>query len=109
MRKKFKKVTLETIGGGAALELFEHKLQEALANIDDQNTAATAKRKVILEITLTPDRERESAEVAIGCSTKLAPITPAQAKMHFGREEGRHCGFEAEHEVAPDNVTAIGE
>lgn len=106
---KFKKVDLETIAGGAALELFEHKLEEVLENIADLNTPAVAARKVVLTVTLKPDAERESAAITIGCDAKLAPITPASSKMHMGRDGNKLCGYEREDEEVPNNVAAIGE
>ena len=48
------RVTLATIGNGAALDLFEHEFQRVIANIADINTNPKQKRKINLEVEITP-------------------------------------------------------
>lgn len=109
MQKKFEKVGLENIGRGAAGELFDTELQRVLANIEDINTDATKVRKITLEVTLKPDRERETCEVTIASKAALAPITPALSKINIGRDGVKIAAYEAVAQDTPDNVAKLGE
>lgn len=81
-------VTLSTLGHGAAVELVQAELDKVLRNITDPNTDARAKRKIVLEITLTPSDKRERAEVDVKVTSKLAGVKPASTTVYFGRQEG---------------------
>ncbi len=67
-------VSLETLGGGAAVERFNYELQRVLDNIGDINTKPTAARKVQLTITIAPNEERTGAAVLIDVKSTLASI-----------------------------------
>lgn len=67
-------VSLETLGGGAAVERFNYELQRVLDNIGDINTKPTAARKVQLTITIAPNEERTGAAVLINVKSTLASI-----------------------------------
>ena len=65
MEKKLHEVALDTLGSGAAVELFGVELAKALANIADVNTAAEAKREITLTVTIKPSKDRSFGTVAI--------------------------------------------
>lgn len=83
-------VCLETLGGGAAAEMFADELQKIVGNINDPNTSATKARKLVLTLTLTPDERREKCNVEIECNSKLAPVNPYGTTfwLAMDREEG---------------------
>jgi hypothetical protein len=55
-------VSLVTIGGGAAVELFDDALKEALRNIADPNTEAKTPRDIVLKVRIRPSESRDCAE-----------------------------------------------
>ena len=53
------KIELATIHGGMALDMFNEELKKVMSNIEDENTSATARRKVVLTVDFKPDNERK--------------------------------------------------
>lgn len=86
---KLSEVTLEGVASGAAPELFAKVWGEILANIQDPNTEPTAARSATLKVTVTPAEDRESGELTVALSSKLAPPRPVSAKIYMGRRDGR--------------------
>ena len=86
--------TLETLGNGVAMELFQHELQKVLSNMADPNTKAESKRAVTLKVTLSPFRDRSGAEVMVDCAAKLAPV-PAQiaGNVFVHKEDGELTAY----------------
>lgn len=78
-------VSLENLGRGAAVELFDDGLQKVLANINDLNTSAKTTRQVTLKVTIKPSENRDIAEVAIECVPKLAPVAPVGTRIAIGK------------------------
>jgi hypothetical protein len=87
-------VTLETLAGGAAVELFNTELGRVVKNIADPNTKASAVRKVVLEVTIKPDDTRELGQVNVQATVKLAPLRPATTRLFFGKHQGRLVAVE---------------
>lgn len=87
-------VTLETIGGGAARERFAEEWDKVLENIADPNTDPEKKRTITIEVTVFPNKARDAADVTIASSRKLAPVTPADATVFFGKVNGRRVAVE---------------
>jgi len=87
-------VSLETLKGGAAVQLFDEELQKVLANIMDPNTEAGAVRSVRLEIKIKPDKDRSGGSVEIIPSCKLAPAVALGTRMFFGKKGGKVLAFE---------------
>lgn len=87
-------VRLDTIGCGAALELFDIELGRVLENIADVNTEAEAKRTITLTVKIKPNKMREAGEIEIACESKLAPARPADAVLFFGKRGGRRIAVE---------------
>lgn len=67
------KASLLTIGGGAAVNKFDHALLEAIKNCRDPNTDTKTVRKITLEVKLLPDANREKLSVEFIAKSKLAP------------------------------------
>lgn len=81
-------VTLSTIGGGAAEELFDHALREVVKNVDDPNTDSTAKRRITLTIDIQPREDRQECTVTVGVKQTLAPVIAHSATIHVGVKNG---------------------
>ncbi len=107
-----KKITLESIADGAAIEQFDIELQKVLNNIVDPNTVADAVREVTLTVKFKPDERRNYGVFAIQAKCKLAPHTPFMGQASFGREvNGSGVGFEFQRQqqktIPNGNVTPI--
>lgn len=81
-------VSLDTIRGGAAHELFDRELKRILKNIRDPNTKATAKRTVTLKVTFEPNEQRTGITTSLDCKAKLAPVRTLQDHVHVGERGG---------------------
>lgn len=92
--EEFSKVSLSTLGKGAAVELFERELQNVLANIDDPNTDYKEKREIVLKVTIVPSEARDFGTTSIKCTSKLAGVKPAMTAMLFQREGRKHIALE---------------
>lgn len=79
-------INLEKFAGGALAEKFNIALKEVLENIADPNTAAKAKRKLTVELTFTPDEERELSMVDIVVKTKLEPPKSVATKILIDKD-----------------------
>jgi len=89
-------VTLETLAGGAAAELFQAQLDRVVQNILDPNTPAQARRAITLKVTIEPDEERGMGAVGVTCEAKLSPAKGAHTTLWFGRQRGRAVAVESD-------------
>lgn len=80
-------VTLDRLGGGAALELWAKEFERVLDNIMDPNTEPEKKRTIALKVTIAPNEARDVAAVAIECSSSVAPNKPHGTVVYIGREQ----------------------
>lgn len=80
-------VTLETLGGGALGELFEHELARVLLNVEDENTDAITPRTITIKVTLVPSPSRDAALCRMEVTSKLAGVVPASTVLYLSREE----------------------
>lgn len=87
-------VTLASLRGGAAVEMFDAELQRVLDNIMDRNTVATAKREVTLKVVIIPGHDRGVAKVEIFCTPKLAPAMSCASQFYLGNDKGKAVAFE---------------
>ncbi|MCI1958616.1 MAG: replication terminator protein [Clostridia bacterium] len=63
------------LAGGAAIEKINTELQKVFENIKDPNTSETAKRKLNIVMTFTPDKHDNDVVIAdIDVTTRLAPV-----------------------------------
>ena len=86
-------VTLATLRGGAAVEMFDYELQRVLDNILDINTTLTA-REVVLKVKIKPDDDRSIGSVEISCGAKLAAPKPCTSRFYLGKDRGKAVAFE---------------
>lgn len=66
-----KEVSLATLNGGAAIEIFDRELKNVLQDIADMNTKAEDAREVHLIVKIVPDEAREFAKIGIVTKAKL--------------------------------------
>ncbi len=79
--------SLDDMMGGAVLERFAAALKTVLKNIIDPNTDATKARKVTLELTIKPSKDRASAEFNLLCKPTLAPPVAVTQSMMLNRND----------------------
>ncbi len=72
---------LNAYAGGALKEKLERAFEEIFRNIADQNTPATAKRKIVAEFVFSPNDERDD----VGCEIKVTPkpVPKSPVKTHI--------------------------
>jgi len=80
-------LSLITLKGGAAIEMFDFELQKVLDNIMDPNTVAEAVREITLKVKIKPDKDRTFGPIAICPSCKLAPQEPVMSQIFFGQDK----------------------
>lgn len=78
-------VALESLAQGAVAERFSEEFQQLLLNIVDENTDPKAKRKLVIELELTPNEHRNWADYKLKVQTKLAPHEPTLGVFSIGR------------------------
>ena len=86
MRKE--QVSLDTLGFGAAAEMFQAELEKLVFNIADPNTKPELKRNITLKLVIKPTKDRSMCAVEIHCDSKLAPVLPFESTMFVGVEHG---------------------
>jgi hypothetical protein len=89
MDGKLVPLSLESLGNGGAMELFNHELEKVLRNCMDVNTDHKFKRSVFIEMKVQPDEKRETAAIKIEVGTKLASPRGLVSQVFIGEEEGR--------------------
>lgn len=80
-------VSLDTLGGGAAMERFQIELDRVLENIYDANTKPDAVREVTLKLKIKPGHDRKTGVVQLYTSSKLSPYMPAESNVWFGKKQ----------------------
>lgn len=87
-----KPVTLGELAAGAAGERFDYTMQRLVDNIRDLNTDATAKRKIMLEITMQPSEDRETIATSIKVNTTMPNLKAHTMPMFVQRgDDGQLC------------------
>jgi hypothetical protein len=82
-------VTLETLNSGAILDLFGVEWQKLINNIQDPNTKPDAARKIKIEISVKPAKDRRNASTSVSVKTSLAHTVPHEASIVIGMENGK--------------------
>ena len=95
MQEEYGKVSLETIGGGAAVEKFQMELDAVIKNIADPNTNPEAIREITLTVKIKPNQARELGTAIVTSKSKLAPTLDASTVIYFGRDKGRPVAYES--------------
>lgn len=73
--------------GGAVSERFNATLKTVLENIADPNTDATRKRKITLELTVAPSKDRATADFSMNVKAALAPLSPINQTVMINRDD----------------------
>lgn len=73
---------------GAILERINYEMARVMDNILDANTKPTAKRKLTVTLTFTPDDERATIAVNVVAKTTLAPTNPVVTSLYIAGEDG---------------------
>jgi hypothetical protein len=85
----YQTVTLESLNSGAVLDLFEAEWQKLINNIQDPNTKPDAVRKVKIEISVKPAKDRRNASTSVSVTPTLAHAMPHEASIVIGLEDGK--------------------
>lgn len=86
MTPKNPPLSIADIAHGEIVNKLNNALVEAAANIRDPNTDATAKRKIVLTLTLDPAKDRSSFATDIKCETKLAAPASTEAIVFISQK-----------------------
>jgi hypothetical protein len=108
------KVSIATLSGGAAVEMFDEALQKCWENIQDPNTPAVKKREVALKVTLSPSEERDFVACEITCTPKLSACKGVMGRVSVGSDGKSVVATEwvspqtdLEDYIATDNVRSL--
>lgn len=77
-------INLETLAGGAFTEKLNEALMQVAENIQNQNTDATAKRGITVNIKFAPNKSRQMVSTSISVTTKLAATEAIDTQMVMG-------------------------
>lgn len=94
MQTELKEVSLETLGNGAAVELFNEELRKVLDNIADPNTPQKTSRMITLKVKITPNEERNGAAVEIAASSHLVANKPYGTYFFVGSDGHKIRAYE---------------
>jgi hypothetical protein len=86
-------VSLSTLGRGAAIERFDDEFKRVLENILDPNTA-DGPRSLSLKVTIAPNEERTSANLAISVSSSVRGPRAVPTMIFIGMDRGQAVAFE---------------
>ncbi len=86
-------VSLSTLGRGAAIERFDDEFKRVLENILDPNTA-DGPRSLSLKVTISPNDERTSANLAISVSSSVRGPKAVPTMIFIGKDRGQPVAFE---------------
>lgn len=90
-----KAVTLDSLAGGAVVELFDAEQKRVLENIADINTDPAQKRTITITIEYKPQGvKRDNADVKVKCTSKLAGILTVNTKLFMGLSGGKLVAVE---------------
>lgn len=83
-------LSLESLGSGGAMELFNLEVRRALENILDRNTDHRVVRRIAVELHIKPlDDKREQAAILIHVHSKLAAPKGLQSNVFLGYKDGQ--------------------
>ncbi len=87
-------VTINTIGNGVLVELFDRELERIVLDILDLNSVATAVRTITVKVHIKPDENRGFGQTGIVVSSSLGKPKPVGSTMFFGKKNGRIIAVE---------------
>lgn len=89
MDQKLATLSMETLAGGGAIEMFDRELDRLLRNVADPNTDPEFVRGVSIEMLIKPAPDRESGVVQVRVKAKLAPPKPLKSQVFIGERDGQ--------------------
>ena len=99
-------LSLNNLGFGAAAEMFSEALEKVLENIQDINTDYKAARKIVLEVSILPNEDRNKAQLQIKCTPKIASQKSFETDIFMGHDKG---AFVASEIHKPKQMKLFGE
>lgn len=80
------KLCVENLAGGGLMERISDEIQKAVANCLDPNTEAKKPRTVSMTMRITPNKERDMADVSCIVSSKLQPAEALETTLFIGAD-----------------------
>lgn len=108
-------ITLMTLGGGVAQELFAREMAKVLASVADPNTEPDAAREITLKVRFKPSKDRDSMAIGIVASASVPPYKGFSTLGFIGKDlTGRmvvveHNPKQAQFNFVPEGVTGINQ
>lgn len=93
---------------GAFEERVDYEMSRVIDNIMDINTDPTAKRKITLTITLTPDKARRIIKVNVTATSKLAPTDPVETSLFVTNNANGEMVFAEDVPQIPGQINMDG-
>lgn len=101
-------VDLNSFAGGALAEKFNVAFKQVMENIMDTNTEAGKKRKLILELTVEGNEDRDLTYVAIKTKVKLEQPKQAVTTVVIGKDpNGEVLASEYKKQVPGQIITTV--
>lgn len=86
---KLTEITLESVGRGAAVQLFAREFEKVLQNIQDPNTDPEEVRQISITVKVKPNKNRDEAQARVAVTSKLASFRPVEERMFMGEQDGQ--------------------
>lgn len=83
---KEEELTLDNIGEGAAMEIFQDELKRVMKNIFDLNTSPKKTRTITISISFTPDEDRVMSNIYVSGKSSLVPTNGVSSRVMAGKE-----------------------
>lgn len=90
-------LSLDSIGNGAAVELFDEELKKVLNDMTDVNKDPSSKREITLKLTISPSLSREQANYEISVNSKLGKLITYPGIIYFGKRGDKVVAREDAH------------
>lgn len=101
---------IDDMMNGAVTERFLAALRTVLKNIIDPNTDPTKARKVTLELTIKPSKDRTTADFNLLCKPTLAPPVAVTQSMVLSRNDaGDVTALQTVADQLPGQLAVTGE
>jgi len=81
-------LNLDTIDGGALMELVGAELRKIADNIQDPNIKADAKRKLVITVEVLPNENRSQADLTYGTKTTMPSPKGGKTFAYIAQAEG---------------------
>lgn len=101
-------ITLGTLGKGGLEEAFQSALEKVLANIYDPNVKAIAVRRIAINLTWKPNKDREVANLDYSVEPILAKAEAASTQVYM-QEKHSEPGKIAAYEINPAQIQMFDE